>query len=396
VSVLMGRPAFVRVAWRALLFSVGFIASASAVWLAASRAVDAAHIDRVALSFVLHDNALAFRKAFVKVRAPQRVAMVGDSTLMFAEGMKAPRIQTLPERVAAALRKYGERGERIAVKTLRVPGLGPPGMYFASDEIIAARPDRIVLALNLRCFTSMRSFSYEESAGFMSVGQLLEALRLPMFAAGLTADRLLFYNALVALGADEVWPLVRQLQGRAFKLREHLANSADAAIGSTANADMQFGLGISRWGRTTISVDNLPRVSLEAANLSLAPIVRGLSAQHSGLRILAAVLARFRRANIPTLVYVEPINVEHLRSIGLPLDQLPGSLRTIQRAVEREGAEFVDFHDILPERAFRDAGDHYTFDGQPNGTFRLASALAAVLIDKVSPESIESADNAVQ
>jgi hypothetical protein len=379
------------VVWRWLMFSIAFIGSAGGVWILARFSIDAAHIGEITTSFSLHENMAAFKQRFAGVRTKQQVVLIGDSTLLAAAGMKAPSRQTLAPRIVEALRKYGEPGQRIELKTLRVPGLGPAGMYLVAQEIIDLKPDRVVMSLNLRSFSidSMRGFSYAESAGWLASSQLLEALSLPLFHGGLTADRLLFYRALVTCGAERSWPVVRRLQGRAFKLRERLATDADALFASHATADMQFELGIARWIRLTTEVDKLPRMSKSAAARSLAPLLRGLSSEHPTLRILAAVVARFRRAQIPIMVYTAPINVEHMRHLGLPMQEVERSLHTVAKVVQREGGEFVDLHDVLPERAFRDSGDHFTFEGQPNGTFRLASRVAAAMMNAVSPEPTE-------
>jgi hypothetical protein len=138
--------------------------------------------------------------------------------------------------------------------------------------------------------------------------------------------------------------------------------------------------------RLTTEVDKLPRMSKYAAERSLAPLLRGVSPQHPTLRILAAIVARFTRAHIPTLVYAAPINVEHMRRLGLPVEEVDRSLQTIAQVVQQHGGEFVDLHAVLPDRAFRDPGDHFTFDGEPNGTFRLASRVAAALMNSVPTE----------
>jgi len=378
----------VRSLGRWLVFSIAFVSSASAVWTLARTSIDAAQIAEVTTSFALHENVVMFRKRFADVHGKQHVALLGDSTLLAAAGMKAPRKQALPERIAAALHKYGEHGEQIELSTLRVPGLGPAAMFLISQEIIDARPDRVVLSLNLRSFSydALRAFSYAESAGWLAPSQLFEALSLPLFHGGLTADRLLFYRALVTCGAERTWPEVRRLQGRVFKLREWLATRADSAFGIKANEDMQSELGLARWVRQTTEVDKLARQSSAAAERSLRPLFRGLSLQNPGLRILSTVIARFTHANIPILVYTAPINVDHLRKLGLPMRELERSLQTIARTVRKQGGEFVDFHGVLPERAFRDPGDHFTFDGQPNGTFRLAGHVAAALVKSVPTE----------
>jgi hypothetical protein len=74
------------------------------------------------------------------------------------------------------------------------------------------------------------------------------------------------------------------------------------------------------------------------------------------------------------------VNIEHIRSLGLSLDGLERSIVTIRQIVESSGAGFVDLHALLPDRAFRDARDHVTPDGEWNGTAMLGEQLARVIL----------------
>jgi hypothetical protein len=372
---------------RMLSFSLSFIAAAGGVWYAGERAADLARIEPVELGFGLIDTANLFLRQVRKDPLPHHVVLVGDSTLMAAKGMRRPRVQTLTGRVRLALEKYGEHGERLRLKTFCMPGLGPTGMYYATQTIIDAKPERVVLSLNLRGFNDLavRTFSYAEGAGWLGAKQLPHALTLPLFASGLTADRLLFYNALVASGATPVWRDVRQLQARAFKLHAPVSRWADAQIGGSGYATMISDVGYARLARHLVDVDGLPRNTRPTVEQILGPVLDGLSPDHPNLRLLAAVLARFRAAEIPVLVYLEPFNVQYVRSLGISLERLPRSVRTIRRVVEGVGAELADLHAALPERAFRDDGDHYTFEGEPNGMYLLARRLAEHLVGKDQP-----------
>jgi hypothetical protein len=383
---------------RVVLFWCAFALGASSVWLGARRAIEVFQIGEVPLAFSLQEIAHDFSTRLGADPARHRIAMIGDSTLWPAKGMRSPDIQTLPARLETALHKYGELADGVTLHTLRIPGLTIAGMYFVSDEIIAAHPDQIVLALNLHGLNreAQRKFSRIEVAGWLRGQQFLEALGLPLFDTGLTTDRLLFYRTLVASGAAPSWRSVEQLQGRAFKLREALAERLDAQLGTRASADLQRGLALAHLGRFTIEVAGRPRMSRESAQRNLAPVLRGVTAREPTLRVLAALLARFRRAHIPTLVYIEPINVEHVRQLGFSLDGLSRSLRSIRRTVESAGAQLADLHAVLPDGAFRDEGDHYTFAGQPNGTFRLASQLASVLRARLPPIAPGDPAHAVQ
>jgi hypothetical protein len=117
----------------------------------------------------------------------------------------------------------------------------------------------------------------------------------------------------------------------------------------------------------------------------LGPVMRGLRPDDPTLRILAAALQRLHAASVPTLVYVGPANLEHLRSLGIDQRRISASLATIRRTVEQEGATFADFHDLLPDSRFRDAGDHYTFEGEPDGTKWLSYRIAVAIMNMTQP-----------
>ena len=387
-----------RLLWRWLSFALGFVAAGGGVWYGAQQAVSEARIAELPLGFGLIDTAFVFQRRLNKERRPNTVALVGDSTLMDAKGMRWPRRQSLPGRIALSLENYAEAGVNVNLQSFRMPGLGPAGMYFATERLIAARPERVVLALNLHGFTreSVRSFSYVESAGWMSPGQLGEALFLPLWDSGLTADRLLFYNGLRAVGVGDAWRAARGLQARAFRLYAPAANALDGLIGSKAYEDLQGDIGLTRLSRNVVEIDGRMRHRKELAARIMAPVLSGLSVAHPNLQLLERALARLRAAQIPALVYIEPFNIRYLRSLGIPMDGLPRSLRNIRRVVEGQGAELMDLHAILPDAAFRDEGDHYTFEGEPNGTYLVARRLAEHLASDAPAQQAMNTSHAVQ
>jgi hypothetical protein len=264
--------------------------------------------------------------------------------------------------------------------------------------VIAARPQRVVLALNMRGFNreATRGFAYIESAGWMPPEQLVEALGLRLWDAGLTADRLLLYNGLQALGAEEAWRASRRLQARAFRLYQPAADALDAALGIEAHVQLQKDIRLVRWTHNVVEFEGRPRHTRELVEKIMGPVLSGLSTHHPNLELLARVLGRLRAAHIPVLVYIEPFNIQYIRSLNVSMAGLPRSLRNIRRVVEGQGAELLDLHSILPDAAFRDPGDHYTYEGEPNGTFLVARRLAAQLAGNVPTQQAMNISHVVQ
>src|SRR5689334_20202214 len=90
---------------RGALFVCAFVTSAGIVWHATQRAIAAANIGPVGLALNLPLTVNAFERVMRKDHGSERIALVGDSTMMKAKGMQAPARQILPARVKAALRQ---------------------------------------------------------------------------------------------------------------------------------------------------------------------------------------------------------------------------------------------------------------------------------------------------
>lgn len=381
---------------RGALFACAFAASAGIVWHVSQRAIVAAGIGPVGLALNLPLTVNAFERVMRKDHGKERIALVGDSTMMKAAGMDAPGRQILPARVHAALRQRGPRGQHMHVHTLCAAGLGPSGLYFISDRLAATQPERVVIGLNLGSFNAdtMREFGYPESAGMLAANQLPEAASLPMSDVGLTLDRVLFYKALVSAGAIDAWVALRKTQAQAFKLRDSIASAIEAATHTRALADMQFALAMARIGHAELPGKR--RATREMAERMYGPVLSGLARDAAGLRWLDAALARLQHAHVPVLLYLRPMNVEHMRELGLSLERLPVSIAEIRRTAERRGAQVVDLHALLPDGAFTDIGDHYTFDGDPNGTNWLGDRIALAITRSPQRLLAVRSDDAVQ
>jgi hypothetical protein len=135
------------------------------------------------------------------------------------------------------------------------------------------------------------------------------------------------------------------------------------------------------------------RQNRQAAEKALAGVLGGIGSRAPRLVVLEALLEDLHRARIPVLLWVSPVNVEHLRSLGIRLDGLDRSMSTVEAAVRRTGADFVDLHAFLPDAAFRDAGDHMTANGDPDG---LALVAARLVPEIRRSEARSSGDHAVQ
>jgi hypothetical protein len=368
-------PAVMRASFRFATFVVSFVVAGAFVWIVADRILSARTEASPIIGLDLVEAAQEWRHGLEQDRQSPCVALLGDSVLAAPLGETA-----LPEATREALARLGEPGRKIKLCPFGWPGWGVSGQYFLADEIVRARPDRIALELNLRALgpATAGTMSYPELAGWLETSHLWEAASLPLSYAGLTLDRLLFYRLLAVGGVEEEWANLLRRQARLFSLREPLEVWVDQATGEHSLFQRRVDGLAAAFNRAM--VPGKRRLRTAGLEPMLGEALGGIEPGHPRLRILKATLDRYRRAGIPTLVWVAPTNIEHLRSLGLSLTGIDRSMTTLRQLVESSGAMFADFHALLPDKAFRDEGDHTTSSGESGGVRVLAEELAVSIV----------------
>jgi hypothetical protein len=196
-----------------------------------------------------------------------------------------------------------------------------------------------------------------------------------------SADRLFFYRALVALGVFDAWHWLQRQQVRLAYAYWSAARWLQAA------ARIENGLAfrmLHKQAELRRDKTSAFRATAYAARTLLGPALQGLDRDDPALEVLDALLRRFEAAGIAVLVYVAPINVEHLSSIGAY--DARGMARTsgrIEAVSRRRGAAFLDLHDLLPDAAFADHLDHLVQDVEPEGSRAVADRLAPLVAERV-------------
>ena len=248
--------------------------------------------------------------------------------------------------------------------------------------MIDREPEQIVLAVNLRSFSKRwRADERSELAGWLPAERWPEALALPLHAVEVSADRLLFYRALIALGGFDAWHWLQREQVRLAYAYWSAARWLQTA------ARVENGLAFRmRHKQAELRRDKTSafRATPYATRTLLGPALQGLAPDDPALEVLDALLRRFEAAGIGVLVYLAPINVEHLSSIGAYDRQ--GMARTgarIEAVSQSRDAAFLDLHDLLPDAAFADHLDHLVQDVEPEGSRALADRLAPLVAERV-------------
>jgi hypothetical protein len=354
-----------------------FVLALAATLLGVLRSVERIGQERPKLALdaigALREGLAAFPAEEGRATAPAQVAMLGDSMLLANHGDGA-----VPVHVERLANRGGGRERRVEVRSLALAGSGMFDYYFALDEVVAAKPDLVILAFNLTTLsdTWRVAFARPELASLVAPHRILEALTLPVYWANVTGDRLFGYVALMKLGALESWTSLALSQARTSGVREHLIQWADESLG--ASAEQRFrGLRFLRLARSP----RTRRFDADREQQRFGAALAGISPAHPVTEALESTIEGFHRAGIPVYVYVSPANIDNLEEVGvLDREGLARTLASIEHVTRAAGASYSDFHHLLPNAAFSDPAGHFTHRGPVNGTATLARAIAGEVV----------------
>ncbi|MCP4038528.1 MAG: SGNH/GDSL hydrolase family protein [bacterium] len=372
-----------RRAARASLFLAGFALALFATTAGIRSALDRAEIEletvtRHGVADYYNDRVAAYLEHGER-EGDYRVAFLGDSMVV-----SYPQSHQIPALVQRQARRLRDSKERVQVYNLGLAGTGAFDYYFMADVVERLDPDLVIIEFNLastsRDFQS--AFSRPELSGWVGGARLTEAMWLPVNWIGLTFDRLLLYASIIRSGTFEYWVRLNEEQVRVSQAREQLA-----AWAATRNAKDRSPEEVFRKRRSflLLSRNTHPgkrRHSAFATRNNLGTSLDGLRADDPTVRMLGAAIRTYRNFGADVLVYANPINVDHIESLGL-LDRagLDRSLAAIGTEVANEGGHFVDLHRLFPDRGFRDHSGHFTYEGEINGPSVLASKLAPLVVE---------------
>lgn len=353
------------------------LAAAALAAFGATGAALLATLDRGALPYptALLEGAVRTERQLAKAAAVprhrRRILYLGDSLVLDL----SRQLLSAPDKLGELLEALG-RSDRV--RTVASPGFGAFSHYFLGDRVLEAEPDLIVLSVNLRWFSpTWRGIDPMEVAGLLPVRRWPQAFALPIGAAGLTADRLVFYRALMASGALHRWYRLRQEQLRVGvgwdAVAQRLQELADAPEGRAY---------LEAHGRHALAMRVKDgRWTPEHARLVMDPVFEGIDPHSPPLRALEATLSHYCAAGVELIVYVAPINVDHLRSIGVyDAEGAAAAIAQLRAIAEERGARFLDLHALLPDGAFRDHNHHLHTAGAIDGAGEVAARLLPLVL----------------
>lgn len=308
------------------------------------------------------------------------VAFLGDSMVIsYPEGRR------VPDRLQQRLDTLDHGQGRVRVHSVAAPGMGAFEYYFLADLIAAAEPDLVILPFNLGSLADAwrGTFARPQLSGFIEPARLPQAMGLPLDWVGVTTDRLLSFVIVVRSGGFEPWRQLSAQQARLGSARVLLARTLGSRFG---NADERFSRESFLHLKNQMVVNETQRLTRSGVESRFGKALEGVRPDEPSLEVLAAAIHVFRGRGIPVLVYTNPTNVEHIASVipsaprGLAL-----TLASIEVVAREAGARFVDLHDLLPNRGFRDFAGHLAVSGRvPDGPLHLAGKLAPVVVQSLA------------
>ena len=255
-------PAAVRAVVAIVCALVGF----GAAWLGLGRGLTAAGIEPPELAVDLVDRLPTARDLASRSPGEKSLLYLGDSTVANDGRLVVPR------RLARELaRSPSAHARSLRVVAFARPGLDPFAYYFLADEIIARRPDVVLLCINLTTLSPMwrDTVARPDVSGWVRAERLGEAAFMPLHWAHLTADQLLRNAAVVGLGGQGIWSEARRLQSQLARLRPAVAQALSEDGEAPLSQVIAAGLERRRepFGGERGSADRRPPARVRAAAL---------------------------------------------------------------------------------------------------------------------------------
>lgn len=350
---------------RVLILALSSLVAAGATIGGLLVAMNAASVEKPTIGLTAIEIARNNIERLAAGRAGERIAFLGDSTVVNIVGGDIPK-QLFRE---LSRRRRISRPKVVAVS---YPGMHPSDYYFLSGLIAEARPDQIVLAFNLAAIGDLWRVNHTrpELAGWIPPRRLHEAALLPLHWLGVSLDRLLLYFSIVQLGGDPLWRAVRLEQAR-------IPHGYESAVRWIEGSPQR---GLSELRKLVVPGSNPTRMTPEALRRRYGPVLAGVEPDHPVLRMMGAAVSAYRSDGIRVIVYAIPTNVEYFARVGIDGEQgLRKSITNMRRAVEVNGGIFLDLHRLLPDRGFRDFAGHFTFEPPLDGPAMVARRLAPVV-----------------
>lgn len=308
-------------------------------------------------------------------RAPgsrMRIGFLGDSTVQgYPEGLD------VATQVDLALKK--EAPGKFEVFSFAQPGMGPLEYYALAESFVNSDADIFVISFNIASLSPQARDFWARRAlvGWIPPSRILEAGRMPLAWWGITLDRMLLYIAGIQANLLNPW-----FNYRATQLRAGSAVKVIRRRFQGIEADWASSL-------PPLPVADHPtlanRFAKSAVLQNLGDANQGAGVDHPVFDLLGGAIDIFRANGIEVCVYATPTNVEHMERVGIDTrDGIGSTIKNLEHVVTSHHARFLDLHHIFPDEAFRDPGNHLTYEGEILGPQELGMRVADWLVEDCS------------
>jgi hypothetical protein len=302
------------------------------------------------------------------------IAFLGDSTVIgYPEGL------TVDKRLETVLASEWAGPSELRVESLSAMGMAPAAFYLLQDLINEAGPDIAIVTANLAVIRDPLSMELRrpELAGWVEFRRFYAALvTRDLHKFGVTADRLLLYKLFASTGVTPHWLSLSRQQARLGHLRESAERNIAERTGWTGETSTRLTRQVAARVES-FDANDPSRRTAEGARRYMGELMAGIDEDHWVLGVLRAILDDFRARGTATILYIPPVNVERLRTVGVYDEAgLSRSLELLEHIAIETGAEFADLHDLLPDTVFRDGGGHFKYEPPYDGPRLVAAALA--------------------
>ncbi len=371
----------------------GFVVGLCATALLLVSILDRAEVPKTPVGLdAMHHLDISFQRSLARRPTPYSTVFLGDS-LAAVSPVHVTTADWVSNTLARTIGQDPGLGKSIAPMGIVYTGLSVYSHFFMSDRILELEPNTVVLEFNLFYFSKWwLARERKQFVGWLPTRTWSDALRLPLYEIGLSTDRILYYRALLSARQFDSWRWVEQQQARAangyWSLAEYLEDgSSSPAIQPSRNAHRREFL-----KKRAVHTPAGPRATAFYADQLLGKALRGVELDHPALQVLSTFLSMMQREGIQTITFVPPHNIDRLESLGLANDEgLKKTLAAIERTVAESGGTFVDLHDLLSDKYFRDNMDHLSGAGSPNASQLIADRLAPFVLEDarrvLAPES---------
>jgi len=301
-----------------------------------------------------------------------RIGFLGDSTVEgYPEGLD------VATQTGLALTR--DAPGQFEVISFAQPGMGPLEYYALAESFVKSDSDIFVISFNIASLSPQARDFWARRAlvGWIAPSRILEASRMPLVWWGITIDRMLLYVAGIQANLLSPW-----FDYRATQLRAGSAVKVIRRRVQGIEADWVSSL-------PPLPVADHPtlanRFAKPAVLQNLGDANQGAEVDHPVFDLLGGAIDIFRANGIEVCVYATPTNVEHMERVGIDTrDGIGTTIKNLERVALSHDARFLDLHRIFPDEAFRDPGNHLTFEGNILGPQELGMRVADWLVEQCS------------